>query len=137
MSLRKMDFHCPAHGFFEASEAINAPVSETWPCPQCEAVCPKVWLKAPAIGKIEKGTFVVDFPGGHTLTRDDAEERISRPEVLPFADDPGFGERMYDKAMLKTYMRESGQLPPREVAEPTAAEKKIIDDAVAKAGATP
>lgn len=142
MSLRRMDFHCPVHKFFEASEALSAPVSQTWPCPKCGVVSPKVWVKAPHLGKIQSGHgFVTKFPVGDPrkgkfveLPRDHCEELISREEGVPFADEPGFAERIFERALEKTYKREQGDLPPREERPPTDAEVKIVEKQLANAG---
>lgn len=125
MSLRRMDFHCAEHGFFEGSEPISAPVSETMPCPECGVESPKVWLKPPSIGKIYAGEFVVDFPGGHTLTRDECERRISEKPGVPFANDPDFAERIYSNATIRAYKRELGEIPPRP--QPTESEIKMLE----------
>ena len=134
--IRRMDFRCQRHGYFEASESLHAPVSQTWPCPECGEQSAKVYLKAPMIGKISSGQFVVDFPGGHTLLRDDVEERISRPEPAPFENDPGFAERIVDRAIEKAYRREQGQLPQVAPAAPSESEQKVVEAALAKAGMT-
>lgn len=130
MSLRRMDFHCESHGFFEGSEPIAAPVSQTMPCPECGIESAKVWLKAPSIGKIEGGEFVVDFPGGHTLTRDECERRISEKPGVPFANDPDYAERIYSNATIRAYKREHGEIPPRP--EPTAGELKTLETELKK-----
>lgn len=130
--MRAMDFHCAAHGFFEAREPFEAPVSTTWPCPKCGVAAAKVYLKAPSIGKINKGVFVVDFPGGHTLTRDDVEERISRKPGVPFESDAGFRDRVAQKVEKVLQMEAAGTLPPAR--KPTDEQAKVMEKHLAKTG---
>ena len=134
------DFHCKAHGFFEAYvplqtgtfRAGEVPPTPPAKCPTCGADSKKVMLRAPTIGKIAGGTFVVDFPGGHVLTRDDVEERIQRKPDVPFADDPGFAGRIVDRAIERAHRRAQGEIPPRP--EPTEAEVKLMRKELAKQG---
>lgn len=100
-----MDFRCPAGcGYFEASEPLSAPVSTHARCPKCGTISPKVWLKPPMLGKIDKGVFVIDLPTGKpgsgqftTMLRDEAEARLAYEPPVPFADEKARREVLSDR----------------------------------------
>lgn len=115
-----MDFQCPTHGYFEASEPISAAVSTHARCPGCQTISPKVWLKPPMLGKINKGVFVVDLPTGRpgsgqftTMLRDEAEARLAYQPPVPFADEKARREKLSDQFDRLAAMQDRGELPEK------------------------
>lgn len=133
--IRRMDFRCQTHGTFECSEPLSAPVSTHARCPICGLICPKVWLKAPMIGKIDGGVFVVDLPTGKpgsgqftTMLRDEAEARLAYEPPVPFADEKARKAELSERFDRLAAMQDSGTLPLRPEVAPK--EREVIEKAL-------
>lgn len=84
--MRRRDYRCTGcDAVFEFVDSMNDPIYEHLPCPECKAPA-KRQVAIPTIGKIDRGTFVTDFPGARpgektTMTRDEVERRLAhKPE---------------------------------------------------------
>lgn len=111
--MRRRDYRCPTHGLFEYLDDFGDAIHEALACPTCGSESHRQVARV-TIGKIDRGTFVTDFPGGHTLTRDEVERRLDLKPGVPFENDPTFTNRIAERVDRLMARQDAGELPPRK-----------------------
>lgn len=112
--MRRRDYRCTLCDYlFEYIDSIHDQVIEAMDCPACcGPSSARRQVAVPTIGKINKGVFVTDFPGGHTLTRDEVERRLDYKPPAPFEGDSRLTERLAERLEKVEAQMDAGALPP-------------------------
>lgn len=123
------DFHCAAHGVFEAMSRANAAGVESVHCPRCGELAPIVWRNSPAMRM--PGIPAIRF-AGNDIPVESIEKALAEPEPDPdagFWDDPGFDGEFIDALDRNTGRWHAGELPPVQLSE---SEIATLKEGVAK-----
>ena len=111
------DFHCAAHGIFEAMSSFDGEKVASVGCPKCGELAPVIWRRSPAMRPA--GVLAVQV-GGRAVPAEVVERELSAPEPdedAGFWDSPEFGTEFVDALDRNTGRWHAGELPPIQMSE--------------------
>ena len=129
--MRRRDYRCPDGHVWEYVDSIRDPIYEHLPC-QVEIAqgvkCRKPaarQIAVPTIGKVYRGEWVTDFPGGRSLPTEDVERRLDHKPEEPFSDKylEQTRARRFDALERRTAKADAGELPKPPELTPDQREK--------------